>query len=173
MTGRDSKRFLQWTRTENPIWRCMSTATWKREAPRTVGEMPSRASKSSETFLRTTWLITVTAKNDARRTWIFKEANWAEPEETRPAAIKPLSISTMTLRNTVYVKIRKFYNSFPILVNTKIPRGSRHTCHTRTGKVISSLRCRRLNHYKRKYLILLLFFRKRLKLLALNAWSSR
>ena len=78
------------------------------------------------------------------------------------------SDSTMTLRNAVYVKIRKLYNSFPIVVNPKIPRGSRHMSHTRTGKVISSLRCPRFNRYKRKYLILLLFFRKRLNLLALN-----
>ena len=65
----------------------------------------------------------------------------------------------------------KFYNSFTILDNTKTSPWSRPTCHTRTGKVISSLLCPKLNHYKRKYFILLLFFRKRLKLLALHAYS--
>ena len=42
-----------------------------------------------------------------------------------------------------------------------VPRFSNYarlTCHARTGKAISSLRCSKLNHYKRNYLTLLLFF---------------
>ena len=46
--------------------------------------------------------------------------------------------SIVTLKNTVYLK---FYNSFSIVDNTKMPRGSRPPHHARAGKAISCLRC--------------------------------